>query len=168
MNRIFAIFAAFFVTLSLTLAGCAAAPTSSGPDVKITNAYARAAAPNGAVYMELKNDGGAADTLVNAASDVAQAVELHESKMEGDVMKMRPVEKIEVPAGGSATLKPGGLHIMLIGLKKELAMGDKFNITLNFEKSGAKTIEVEVKDGMQMPADPMEGGQMNGDMNQSN
>jgi len=142
MNKLFI---AFFLILSLALAGCAAAPTSSGPDIKIVNAYARAAMPNGAVYMELQNTGGAADTLLSAASDAAQAVELHESKMEGDMMSMQPVEKIEVPAGGTVALKPGGLHIMFIGLKKGWKAGDKFNITLNFEKSGAKTIEVEVK-----------------------
>ncbi len=143
MNKLFIAF-----LLILTLAGCAAAPTSSGPDIKIVNAYARAAMPTGAVYLELQNTGGAADTLLSAASDAAQAVELHESKMEGDMMSMQPVEKIEVPAGGTVALKPGGLHIMFIGLEKEWKAGDKINVTLNFEKSGAKTIEVEVKADM--------------------
>jgi copper(I)-binding protein len=156
-----------FMALSAIVTACgAAAPASSGPNVTIEGPYARAGMPNGAVYMELKNDGGAADAVLSADSDVADAVELHESKMEGDVMKMSPIEKIEVPAGGATTLKPGGIHVMLIGLKGDLAVGDTFQLTLNFENSGAKTIDVEVKEAMQMPAN-MEmdhGGEMDGEM----
>lgn len=164
MTKKFTLFIAILLLASLLLAACggAAAPASSGPNITINAPYARAGMPNGAAYMEIKNDGVEADAVLSAASDVADAVELHESKMEGDVMQMRPIEKIELPAGGSATLKPGGMHVMFIGMKKELAVGDKFQLTLNFEKSGAKTVDVEVKESMQMPAGQMEGGQMEG------
>ena len=144
---------ALLLGLAVVAAQCAsdspAQPQNSNPDLMIMEPYARATIPNGAVYMKLVNQGGTDDVLLSAASDMASAVELHESKLdENGVMKMGPVPNIPVPAGGSATLEPGGLHVMLIGLKKELAVGDKFNLTLNFEKSGPKTIEVEVRDSM--------------------
>ena len=69
----------------------------------------------GAVYATIANTGKEADALVSASSDAAQTVELHEVKNEGGVMKMRPVQKIAVPAGGKIEMKPGGYHVMLLG-----------------------------------------------------
>ena len=68
-------------------------------------------------------------------------------KMEGQVMKMRPVpgQRLEIPARGAVELKPGGLHLMLIGLKQQLKPGDKIEVTLSFEKSGDKTVQAEVR-----------------------
>ena len=83
--------------------------------------------------------------MTGAQSDVAEAVELHETKMENDVMRMQPVASVEVPAGGQVTFEPGGLHIMLIGLQRELEAGDRFKITLQFEESGTLTVEVSVR-----------------------
>lgn len=100
---------------------------------------------NSAAYMILVNPGSQADRLLRVESDLANAVELHLSEMKNDVMTMHPVEAIEVPAGGQAELKPGGYHIMLIGLKRELKPGDKVTFTLVFEKAGALTVEVEVR-----------------------
>ena len=74
-------------------------------------------------------------------------------------MKMSPVPNIPVPAGGSATLQPGGLHVMLMGLNRELAVDDKFNVTLNFEKSGPQTIEVEVRDSIMGQMEMEHGGE---------
>jgi copper(I)-binding protein len=62
-------------------------------------------------------------------------------------MQMHPVPNIPIPAGGSVTLKPGGLHVMLIGMQKKLAPGDKFSLTLTFEKAEPMTVEAEVKEG---------------------
>lgn len=124
-------------------------PSAAGGEAKITisDTAARATTENGAVYMTLKNEGAEDDALVGAKTDVAKTVELHETKMdENDVMKMSPVPNIPIPAGGSVTLKPGGLHVMLIGMQKELAAGDKISLTLTFEKAGPMTIEAEVKD----------------------
>jgi copper(I)-binding protein len=104
---------------------------------------------NGAVYMILMNEGGSADLLVSLETDVAEVVELHETKMEGDVMKMGPIPNIQVPAGGSAKLEPGGKHVMLINLKQELTPGDKIPLTLHFEKSGLITVEAEVRESDQ-------------------
>lgn len=131
-----------------TRAESAAAPV--GPVIKVMAPFARASMPNGAVYMHLMNEGDAGDRLISVESDVAEAVELHETRMENDVMKMSPIEAVDVPAGGSATLEPGGMHVMLLGLKKELATGDTFELTLNFEQTGSQTIQVEVQEGMAM------------------
>jgi copper(I)-binding protein len=129
--------------------GASSAATSRGPQIKVMEPWARPSpivSGNGAVYMQLMNEGGSDDILLSAETDVAEVVELHETKMEGDVMKMQPVSKIEVPAGGSTTLKPGGLHIMLINLKQQLIPGEKITLTLNFEKSGPMTIEAEIRE----------------------
>ena len=101
--------------------------------------------------MHLMNEGDAEDRLLSADSDVADAVELHESKMdENGVMKMSPIEAVIVPAGGSATLEPGGMHVMLLGLKEDLATGETFELTLNFETSVPQTLMVEVAESMTM------------------
>jgi copper(I)-binding protein len=96
----------------------------------------------GVVYMTIVNAGSAADRLVGVRSDVAQTEEMHRTVMEGEVVKMQPVVGgVEVPASGRVEFKPGGYHIMLIGLKRDLRVGDRFNVELLFEKSG--TIRVE-------------------------
>lgn len=124
-----------------------AASTSQEGGITISDISARVTTQNGAVFMTIKNGGSNDDALVGAKTDVAKTVELHETKMdENDVMKMSPVPNIPIPAGGSVTLKSGGLHVMLIDMQKELAVGDKINLTLTFEKAGPMTIEAEVKD----------------------
>ena len=134
--------------------GAEAAVAPGGPVIKVMEPRARASMPNGAVYMQLMNEGDADDRLIKAESVVAEAVELHESKMdENEVMRMSPVEMIAVPAGGSAILEPGGKHIMLLGLTEELATGDSFEVTLNFEQAEPQTIEVVVTEGMAMGHD---------------
>ncbi len=133
----------------LLVAGCGAASAPGGPQITVVDPYARAAIPNGAAFMELKNSGSADDALIAAESDVAKAVELHESKMTDDgMMQMKPVEKIVIPAGESAVLQPGGLHVMLIGLQRELKKGDSFTLTLRFEKSPPQTVNVTVRESM--------------------
>jgi hypothetical protein len=117
--------------------------------VTIKEPYARSspmAAETGAAFMTITNNGSAADKLVSASSPAAKTVELHETVDENGVMKMvHHPEGWEIPAGGSLELKPGGKHIMLIGLNAPLEAGKTIQITLNFEKAGAKTIEIPVK-----------------------
>ncbi len=114
--------------------------------LKIDHPFARAT-PAGATvagaYMTIKNAGTAPDRLISAASTVAGVVELHEMAMEGNVMKMRAVPGIDIPAGGKAELKPGGYHVMLMALKGPLVEGQEVPLTLRFEKSG--TVDVKVK-----------------------
>ena len=100
---------------------------------------------NGAVYVTLRNTGQDAETLVGASSDAAEHVELHETIREGDVMRMRPVAKLEVPAGGILEMKPGGIHIMLINLKHDLRAGDRIHVTLSFEHAAPVSLEVSVR-----------------------
>ena len=99
----------------------------------------------GAVYFTLVNEGNAPDALVGARSDVAMTAGLHETQMEGDVMRMVPVPRIEVQAGGRTALKPGGLHVMLVDLKQDLNPGDTVTLILRFEKSPEITVAVEVR-----------------------
>lgn len=102
--------------------------------------------PTSAIYMLLSNSGKETDSLVAVKAEVSEKVELHQTSITNDVMRMEPVEKIEIPAGGQVELKKGGLHVMLLGVKKELKAGDKFMATLVFSKAGEIPVEVEVKD----------------------
>lgn len=99
----------------------------------------------GAVYVTLSNSGAQADALVSASTDAARTVELHETRQEGGVMKMRPVKTIPVPAGGTTELKPGGYHIMLMGLTHDLKPGDKVAVTLEFEHGGQMRVEAPIR-----------------------
>lgn len=174
MKTIYANLIIVLMTMTLIAAQCggpsAAAPVEqapaedsvgvAAPDIKIMEAVARASMPNGAVYMRLVNKGRTADRLVGVETHVAEAAELHETSLdENDIMQMRPLDAVDVPARGSAVLEPGGMHVMLMGLHRELATGDTFELTLNFEQSGPQTIEVKVMDGM-----AIDSGQMDHDM----
>jgi periplasmic copper chaperone A len=113
----------------------------------IGHPWARASAGpvhNGAAYLTVQNT-GAADSLIAVSGDVAERVELHVNQMEGDVMKMRRVDAVEVPAGGMAALEPSGYHIMLIGLAQPLKEGERFPLTLTFRVAGEVTVEVKVE-----------------------
>ena len=110
------------------------------------DAWARATMPGQKVsgaYMQIRSDVDA--RLVGVSSPAVPRVEVHEMKMDGDVMRMREVSAVEVPAGKSVELKPGGLHIMLMGLKAPLKQGDKFPLKLKFEKAGEVTVTVNVE-----------------------
>ena len=103
------------------------------------------AARNGAVYMTIENKGAAPDRLVAASTPRAGKAELHTHIMDGDIMRMRQVEAIDLPAGGKAELKPGGFHVMLLGLTAPLKEGDRYTLTLEFQKAGKVPIEVWVE-----------------------
>ena len=98
----------------------------------------------GGAFLTIENR-GADDRLVAASAEVSKVVELHTMSMDGDVMRMRQLDSIPLPAGKAVALKPGALHIMLIGLKAPLKVGDKFPLKLKFEKAGELTVEVEVE-----------------------
>jgi copper(I)-binding protein len=119
----------------------------AGP-ITISSPWARASigeAKSSAAYMKIRNDGDAPDRLLAVKSDAADHVMLHESRMEGEVMKMVHVEGgIEIPAHGSAELKPLGLHVMLMGLKRPLKDGDTVPLTLVFEKQGEVPVDAKV------------------------
>lgn len=134
----------WLMLVAVILAACA--PAAGGDGITVSGAWVRAPGANGGAFMVIQNGGAEADRLLSASSDVAETVEVHEMKMENDVMVMREVEGgIEIPARGKVELKPGGYHVMLINLKQELKPGEKVTITLNFEKAGAITVQAEVK-----------------------
>ncbi|HMQ30799.1 MAG TPA: copper chaperone PCu(A)C [Chloroflexaceae bacterium] len=103
-------------------------------------------------YMTIANGGAEPDALlgVTAPPGLAEAVELHTVIEEGGMMRMRPVEQIEVPANGEVALKPGGFHIMFIGVRRELRAGDTVALSLEFARAGAVEVTAVVR-----PANPM-------------
>ncbi len=130
--------------MSITFSGTAIAQSASVGPIKIEQAYTRATMPGQQVaggFMKIENKGGPADQLISASSPVAGEVQLHEMSMEGNVMKMRQVKDIAVPAGGSVELKPGGLHLMFMNIKAPLTSGETVPVKLKFAKAG----EVEVR-----------------------
>lgn len=134
-----------------TVALCIAASVSAA-DVKVGNlsiddVWARTGQPGqvSAAFMEIKNK-GAADKIVSAHCDCAKATELHDMKMADGKMLMMQVPAMDVPANGDLKLKPGGYHIMLIGLNRPLAAGETLPIKLKFEKAGEVTVQAQIKD----------------------
>ena len=116
--------------------------------VTVVEPWARATPPGakvGAAYLELKAAKGAADKLVSASSPVAGTVEIHNHIMEGDIAKMRRVDFVPVPDGGSVTLEPGGYHIMLMDLKNQLKAGDTIKLKLKLEKAGEIEVDATVR-----------------------
>ena len=125
------------------ISGLACAQNAQLGKLLIENAYTRATVPGQQVaagFMKIENK-GAVDQLLSASSPAAGEVQLHEMSMEGNVMKMRQVKDIAVPAGGVVELKPGGLHLMFMNIKAPLTAGQTVPVKLKFAKAG----EVEVK-----------------------
>ncbi len=139
MKRIFPI----ILTGIFLLSAC-----GSEKGIEVHSAWARPAAQgeNGGVYFELHNHGSTPDELTSITSDIAQAVEIHESKMEGDVMKMEMMPSLPIDAYADMAFEPGGLHVMLVNLKQDLKTGDEFKIVLHFKTYEDITVHVIVKD----------------------
>jgi copper(I)-binding protein len=116
-------------------------------DLVVESPWAReSVTPTGAAYLTVRNGGGQDDRLVGVSSEVADKAELHSSVVQEGVMKMRAVEAVDVPAHGEAVLEPGGLHIMLIGLKAPLEEGKSFALTLEFENAGELEVMTTIED----------------------
>ena len=130
------------------LVAAMATPSMAMAEVTVKDAYARAVPPgqmNSASFMMLNNDDEKSVSLVSGSSSVAKVVELHNHINENGVMKMRQVEKIDIPANGMAHLQPGGLHVMLIGLKKDLMEGDNIDLNLEFSDGSSQELTIPVK-----------------------
>jgi copper(I)-binding protein len=104
-----------------------------------------AAGDRGAAYMVIKNTGNVDDALIGVESTIADATEVHESVMSGDNVTMRPVPRIELKAGDTLELQPGGYHVMFVGLKQPLVAGTTFSLTLKFEQAGSIPVTIEVR-----------------------
>jgi periplasmic copper chaperone A len=114
--------------------------------IEVNNGWARATpgkVENGAAYVTILS--ATADRLVSVSTPVAKKAELHTMSMAGMVMEMRPVAGIDIPAGKPVSLKPGGEHIMLLGLAQPLREGQTFPLTLTFEKAGSRAVTVTVE-----------------------
>ena len=144
MNRIHAIAAA--LALSLVAAPALAQDIKAG-DLTIEKPWARATpkgADIGVAYVEIRNGGGDADKLTGGSADFA-SVEIHETSMQGNVMKMQELKDgLAIPAHGGVKLAPGGYHLMLTGLKHPLVKGETAKVTLTFERAGAVTVDFPV------------------------
>jgi len=129
--------------ITILLSGCAA-PATQG--VEARDGWMRPAAQggNGAVYLVVRS--ASADEITSVSSDVAEAVEMHQSTMSGDVMEMHPLHSVELEAGKDVTFEPGGLHIMLIGLKQDINPGDETQITLHFRNAPDLPVSVAVQE----------------------
>jgi copper(I)-binding protein len=131
------------MTIALILSGVVAADA-----VIVIDPYVRAMPPGQKVtgaFLSLKNDSGSDRSLVRAESDVAKNVEMHEHVHKDGMMQMREVEKIDIAKGSTTALKPGGLHIMLIGLTRELNVGDIVDIKLIFDDGSELIAKAPVK-----------------------
>jgi copper(I)-binding protein len=104
----------------------------------------------------IQNHNAETDELIGAASNVAEAVEVHISKMEGDVMTMSRMESVPLEPSAKVEFMPGGLHVMLIGLKQDLKVGDEVEVTLQFKDNPDITLKVMVKEPDGMSTDKME------------
>ena len=98
----------------------------------------------GAVYLSITNRGATADRLVAVSTPVAGSAEIHESRTLNGMVTMDQLPALDCPAHATVTIAPGGLHIMLLGLKRPLAAGADFPLTLRFEGAGAVTVQVHV------------------------
>lgn len=133
------------IRTGLLLAALSFSALAQAAEVKVEGAWVRPAVPGQKVvgaFMTLTAD--ADMTLVKAASPVARVVELHFMRMADGMMEMRELEQIELPKGTPVSLEPGGMHVMLIGLKAPIKVGDKVLLTLTLKdaKGGGKTLPV--------------------------
>jgi copper(I)-binding protein len=159
-------FFSLLAALSMLAAGAVAAP--AGPRIRVEGAWARPAAANpmhagnksspmqgmpgmsggettSAVYFVIANEGSQADVLLGASTEAARKADIHETRIQNDVARMVPVPRLDVPARGRVEFKPGGYHVMLIGLTRDLKAGETLALTLQFEKSGAIRLDVPIR-----------------------
>ena len=132
--------------------------TSYADSVTVKHPYVRAVPDgqiNSAAFMVLKNTSAQDRLLVSAHSNISKVVELHTHKKEGGMMRMRQVDSIAIKAGSKTVLKPGGLHVMFIGLKQALKVGDKVDFVLEFDDGTKMELSAPVKRVAGMHKKPM-------------
>lgn len=142
-NQVIKSFSGLLAALFILISG-----NSYAGSISVSEPYARAVPsghPNSAAFMVLKNTSNQDRALVSAQSDVSKVVELHTHIKEGGMMRMRRINKIDIKAGNETVLKPGGLHVMFIGLKQPLQPGDKIELQLEFDDKSSVTLQVPVK-----------------------
>jgi copper(I)-binding protein len=146
---------------ALAVAGIIAATATAAQEaqpgaLKIDQPWARPTLPGqsvGGAYLSVHNRGSVPDRLLGGSTPAAARVEVHEMRMEGDMMRMRELKALELPAGRLVKLAPGGLHLMLMDLKAPLKIGDKLPLKLRFEKAGEIEVMLQVENKPPAPAD---------------
>ena len=136
------------VMLSLILPATLAAGFATAADMKLESAWARSSPPGAqvaAVYLRIDNTGGKSDRLLTITSDVAASAEVHRTTVVDGVARMRPVSTLHVGANEVVAFEPGGLHIMLFGLKQPLVTGQTFDLKMQFEVAGTLQVKVLVR-----------------------
>lgn len=140
------------LVLAVWMAPSAQAHDFKAGELRIDHPYAVPSRPGlttGAVYFRgIRNTGMGADRLLSASTPAAALVEIHRMQVQGEVMQMRAVPAVEIPAGATVVMKHGaldGYHLMLTGLKAPLKDGDRFPVTLTFEKAGSHEVNVWVQ-----------------------
>ena len=135
------------VVIALLPVGASAHDYKLG-SLEISQPWARATAPTapaGCGYLAITNKGTTPDRLVSASSPAAQTVQVHEMKMDGNIMRMREVDHgLEIAPGATVKLAPGGFHLMMMGLKGPFKQGATVPVTLVFEKAGRIDVELTV------------------------
>jgi len=134
------------LAVPILLAFATSAVAQDGP-IHVADAKARPTAPGGTgvVYMIVMNHGTADDDLTGLSTPVADKAEMHRTTAMNGMTHMDAVADLPVKANGSVAFAPGGLHVMLTGLKQPLKLGDSFPLTLSFAKAGAITVTVSVQ-----------------------
>jgi len=136
-----------FKVLAFTAMGVLATQSTWAANISVSDAWARATMPGQPVsgaYMQIRSDADA--RLISASSPAVPRVEVHEMKMDGDVMRMREVKAIDLPKGKTVSLEPGGFHIMLMNLSKPIAAGEVIPLILTVESDGKQqTVEVKAE-----------------------
>lgn len=139
------------ITLGFTfnLITLAQQPKPQNSGIQIQKVWARPAAKNtnSALYFVIKNRGSKTDTLIDAQSNAAEETEIHESfKKDNDRMGMRPAGKIAIKPKSEFEFKPGGFHVMLLGVLKDLNIGEKIEAVLLLKYAGKIKVKAEVRD----------------------
>ncbi|WP_447590589.1 copper chaperone PCu(A)C [Aquipseudomonas campi] len=132
----------------LIAAPLASAHEYEAGDLHIDHPWSREmppSAPTAAAYFVVHNKGDSADRLLSVDTPVASKAELHEHVHQDGLMKMQQVQTVEVPANGEVSFAPMAYHVMLFGLKQQLRDGERFPLTLHFEKAGAVQVDVAVQ-----------------------
>ena len=134
----------------VALVGAVAACSSTAAPPTITEAWARPAPAGGntAAYLTITAAAGQAESLLSASSPAADMVQVHEVSTDTSGMTgMHPIDRLDIPAGSSVTLKPGGFHLMVMGVKRELTVGASIELALVFEHAGRIVVQAEIRQG---------------------
>lgn len=145
MQRRYHLPASLSAGLALVLVGCTATGT---PDIRLGD-DAQAAEPvagSSQIVLELRNTGDGDDVLLEATTPAALGVEFHLTRIEDGRATMSELEDVEVPAGDTVRFRPGGLHLMMVVPDETVVLGERFDVTLRFERSESMTVPVEVVD----------------------